>query len=445
MCGIVGVVSKVQGGLFYTDMDIFENMLVCDSLRGQDSTGVFGVYKNRQARTLKVAAEPHMLFRCNEWGDFRTKAQSSMQLVVGHNRYATKGAVNTQNAHPFAEGNIVLVHNGTLHNQKDFNKDVEVDSHAIAHALNERDAKDVLKDVNGAFAFVWYDRSKSKLFIARNSERPLSFVETSSNIYFASEAGMLDFVLNRKTGSYAPAQPFPVGKLISIDAKGHKEEEDFELYRPKSYTQGYSSRGMATIPGNTTDSKGRLERGLKVLVKLEEVTVPQTFKGETRVRGKLLSHAQGIDATGIISSLLGLNDAYDMIKMPYVEATIAGYWDSACGLSYNLKEIQPAEMVTLHNNTKLPMIAWKQICETHKCDKCGGDVQLHQASFTSVKPRSTTKTPRVICGECVLEALDDKTTPDIENSSFEVQARESLSKITPTSFIPEAKQDCTVH
>ena len=99
MCGIVGVISKSTNGLFYTDMDLFQNMLVCDSLRGEDSTGVFGVYKNRQARTIKVAAEPHMLFRCPEWDDFRTKAISSMQIVVGHNRSATRGAVTVSYTH----------------------------------------------------------------------------------------------------------------------------------------------------------------------------------------------------------------------------------------------------------------------------------------------------------------------------------------------------------
>ena len=148
-----------------------------------------------------------------------------MNIVVGHNRSATKGAVSSTNAHPFSEGKIVLVHNGTLHNQKDFNKDVEVDSHAITHALNERPAKEVLKEIDGAFAFVWYDREQGKLFIARNSERPLSFIETASQVVFASEGSMLDWLMNRKYVKAPAAETFPVGELISYDLNGNKETD----------------------------------------------------------------------------------------------------------------------------------------------------------------------------------------------------------------------------
>lgn len=446
MCGIVGIIAKGTTGLYGTDLDVFENMLVCDSLRGEDSTGVFGVYKNRQARTLKVAAEPHMLFRCPEWSEFRTKASSSMQVLVGHNRAATRGAVTTTNAHPFSEGKIVLVHNGTLHNHKDFNKDVEVDSHAITHALNERPAKDVLKEIDGAFAFVWYDREQQKVFVARNSERPLSFVESSSNIYFASEAGLLEYVLGRKSSVISKPESFPIGKLISFDSKGNKEEEDFEIFRPK-YQTTYYSRGY-TAPtyqpkksgGNTTEGtvNNDLAKGTKVLVKVDEVTVPRTAAGAIRVRGKLVSHEVGTDFSGLMASEYTLDDMPDIIKLPYMQAYVSSKWSTTCGTSYNMTNIEHAEHTQVYN-TKIPTATWNYIVDHCSCDKCNASILRHETTLTSVKLRGNSNKYRVVCSDCVMDALNEKT-PDIKDSTTQVPSGQSVSKSSSAFPFPGAQQ-----
>lgn len=442
MCGIVGIISKGTSGLFYTDLDVFENMLVCDSLRGEDSTGVFGVYKNRQARTLKVAAEPHMLFRCPEWSEFRTKATASMQVVVGHNRAATRGAVTTTNAHPFSEGKIVLVHNGTLHNHKDFNKDVEVDSHAITHALNERPAKEVLKEIDGAFAFVWYDREQQKLFMARNSERPLSFVESSSNIYFASEAGLLEYVLGRKAGTVSKPESFPVGKLISFDSKGNKEEEDFELFRPKYQTTHYS-RGYIAPTYQPTKSGGSptadIARGTKVLLKVDEVTVPRTAAGMIRVRGKLISHEPGTDFSGLMAAEYTLDDMPLILKEPYMQAYISSKWSTNCGSSYNVSNIEHAEHVDIYNG-KIPSATWNYIVDNCSCDKCNASIQRHETALTSVKLRGNSNKYRVVCSDCVMEAINDKPFTNLKDSNPQVPSRKSISQSSSAFPFPGAPQ-----
>lgn len=447
MCGIVGIISKSTSGLFHTDLDVFENMLVCDSLRGEDSTGVFGIYKNRQARTLKVAAEPHMLFRCNEWGDFRTKALSSMQVVVGHNRSATRGAVTTTNAHPFREGNIVLVHNGTLHNQKDFNKDVEVDSHAITHALNERPAKDVLKEIDGAFAFVWYDRAKQKLFMARNSERPLSFVETTTNIYFASEAGLLEYVLGRKSTVISKPESFPIGKLISFDSRGVKEEEDFEIFRPKyqgyHYTRGYptTSYQPKKSGGNTTGDTAKfdLTTGTKVLVKVDDVVIPKTAAGSIRVRGKLLSHEPGMDFSGLMSSEYTLDDMPEILKRPYMQAYVSSKWSSTCGNSYNMTNIEDAEHTDIYNG-KIPTATWNYVVDHCVCDKCNSIIQRHETTLTSVKLRGNSNNYRVVCSDCVMEAINDKPFTNLKDSTPKVPSGEPISSCSSEFPFPGAPQ-----
>jgi hypothetical protein len=433
-------------------MDFFQNMLVCDSLRGEDSTGVFGIYKNRQAATLKVAAEPHMLFRCEEWQDFRTKAAQSMQIVVGHNRYATRGAVSTENAHPFSEGKIVLVHNGTLHNHKDFNKDVEVDSHAITHALNERPAKDVLKEIDGAFAFVWYDREQGKLFIARNSERPLSFVETNGNIIFASEGSMLEFLANRKTNyTQVKAEMFPVGQLISFDLKGNKTEEAFELYRPKYTGVTYSKPGNKITPittiiptAGTQDSNGLLQKGLKVLVKINEIINSTDSKGVIKVRGTLLHPQAGTDFVGALSSGLTMEDGYKLASGPYAQAYISGSHTTTCGRSYYVSGVEYPELVDTVN-AKIPSVMWNHIVDKCTCDKCHGPIARHQAGFTSVKRRGSTDKFRVVCADCVTEALDAATTPNIQISNTKIPQGQQICESSSTWPYPGVEQASVIH
>ena len=457
MCGIVGIISKNQAGLYHTDMDLFEDLLVCDSLRGLDSTGVFGVYKNRQARTLKVAAEPHMLFRCNEWSDFKTKAVSSMTMVVGHNRSATRGSVTTTNAHPFTEGKIVLVHNGTLHNQKDFNTDVEVDSHAITHALNKRPAKEVLKEIDGAFAFVWYDRSEGKLFIARNSERPLSFAETTNNIIFASEGPMLEWLLSRKTGAIKPTtESFPVGQLISFDAKGNKTEEEFELFRPKfhgySHKTAYPTYYPTTLPPTQTGtmktsqdiSDTRIQSGTSVLIKVKEIIQSSVPNGLIKIKGTMISHQIGVDVTGHIAKDLTLQDAQLMCFLPYVQGTIAGYHSSVCGPSYFLNTIEHTETIYTYN-TKLPLPIWKHVVNNCVCDKCGKSINQHQPEFTSVKQRGKSSNFRVVCPDCVCEALNEATEINIKDCNNIISERKPLSKAPESWPFPENQQECSLH
>ena len=41
MCGLVGVTTKLSNGFSYEQVSVFEELLHIDTLRGDDSTGVF--------------------------------------------------------------------------------------------------------------------------------------------------------------------------------------------------------------------------------------------------------------------------------------------------------------------------------------------------------------------------------------------------------------------
>lgn len=197
MCGIVGIISKQQYGFYKAQADLFTNMLAMDTIRGEDSTGVFGVDKAGKFAYMKGDTDGWTFTQSANYEKFENAIIRDFRIVIGHNRKATKGTINPHNAHPFVKDNIILVHNGTLWNQKDLNKEVEVDSEAIAHALAEHDAPKALNKLHGAYALVWYDEKAKTLSLARNSQRPLYVLDFDNTIVISSEAGLPLWLMGR--------------------------------------------------------------------------------------------------------------------------------------------------------------------------------------------------------------------------------------------------------
>ena len=203
MCGLVGFLSGKTGGFFDKDLQIFEQMLYADVLRGKDSTGVFAINSSgKQARGAKEASTAQAFLSNKDWHALRSWTITHGRAIIGHNRAATKGSVTDENAHPFHEGDIILVHNGTLWG--DFNKHIKgsvaVDSHAICHMLNESGTDEVEKVVNqldGAFALIWFDKRDNSINVIRNDKRTLYHCLTEDGFVFASEAGLINWIVGR--------------------------------------------------------------------------------------------------------------------------------------------------------------------------------------------------------------------------------------------------------
>lgn len=223
MCGLVGILSKSKSGFFYKDKTIFLQMLISDMFRGLDSTGCFSVNRFGNLKMIKDASPASYFINKKETRGFFDKMISESHVMIGHNRKATMGVVEDKNAHPFIEGNVCLVHNGTLTNHYKL-ADRTVDSNAVAAHINEHGYKSMLKQIEGAYALIWYNAAEKMVYFCRNAERPLHLVETTDKIYLASEPKMLDWILDRNDISKYTIQLVPTDKVFKFNLETRKLE-----------------------------------------------------------------------------------------------------------------------------------------------------------------------------------------------------------------------------
>ena len=132
MCGIIGIISN---------RDVAP--LLIDGLkrleyRGYDSAGVATLVNGHVERRRTEGKIVNLQSALD--GD-----PLSGTIGIGHTRWATHGLPNTTNAHPHADGKVVLVHNGIIENHGEIRSRLrkrgykitsETDSELIAHLIH---------------------------------------------------------------------------------------------------------------------------------------------------------------------------------------------------------------------------------------------------------------------------------------------------------------------
>ena len=198
MCGLVLVLSKKSSGFSADQRDLFTTLLFVDTLRGKDSTGAALITNMGNVVMAKQEGPAQNFIDTPEYEKLAQKAWDCGWAMIGHNRAATRGVINDENAHPFiVDDKIVLVHNGTFHGDHKKLKDTAVDSEAIAHMLAEHAPEEALRKIDAAYALIWYNVEEKSINFIRNNQRPLWYAETADTIIVTSEESIMRFGMSR--------------------------------------------------------------------------------------------------------------------------------------------------------------------------------------------------------------------------------------------------------
>jgi predicted glutamine amidotransferase len=212
MCGLVGV----AGNLFKKEIDAFNDLLWCDSLRGMDSTGVASAKPNGDVVYLKAVGPAPDLMNLRGYSDVTSMAN---RVIIGHNRAGTIGAKTKYNAHPFIFDEVFGAHNGTVDyaskNRMIKGGEFQTDSEAIFNNIAIEGIDATLPKLDGAWALVFVDRDKNTLNMIRNDKRPLFYAygKDKKQLFWSSEVGLLMWVLARNGIEYEKINQLPVDLL----------------------------------------------------------------------------------------------------------------------------------------------------------------------------------------------------------------------------------------
>lgn len=257
MCGLVGVVGRI----YKKENEAFKDLLRVDVLRGPHSTGIAARPRMQQPKILKKALLPDDLFAMKQATDLFNEYGVN-EILMGHNRWATTGAVNHVNAHPFELDKIVGAHNGTLRKQHLLpdHTQFKVDSENIFHSFEKLGVKDTIKLLDGAFALTWFERDENTMHFVRNKERTLyyCFTEDNKTFFYASEPWMLEGVLARHKIEHQGVIPFDPMFHYKLDVPYSNGEFDkFYMSAVEGYEPPKSTgRWNQARNGNGTIGKG---------------------------------------------------------------------------------------------------------------------------------------------------------------------------------------------
>lgn len=264
MCGLVGITSIKD--LTLNHSKFFRDLLIVDTLRGPHSTGMFSVNDKGHTQLFKKDVDGFTFTQMDRFASLTDKAVG-IRTLAGHNRWATKGVVNYENAHPFEHGDIIMMHNGTLLSERHMDKPYHfgTDSECIAYNISILPPEDVgklISKIDGAYALVWYDKRDKSLNFIRNSERELYLsvddAEKPTIIGWASEQAMLDLASQRSRVAMGFKESFIIKPMHHIKCKFEHGSAHFEviLQKYKEYVPPKRKEYQTNIFGNSGVTTG---------------------------------------------------------------------------------------------------------------------------------------------------------------------------------------------
>ncbi|MCL3882784.1 glutamine--fructose-6-phosphate transaminase (isomerizing) [Marivita sp. GX14005] len=193
MCGIVGVLGKHEAA------PLLVEALKRLEYRGYDSAGIATVNDGHLDRRRAVGKLVNL-------SDLLVHDPLPGKAGIGHTRWATHGAPNTENAHPHRSGPVAVVHNGIIENFKELRSELaahgiapqtDTDTetiallthHLIAQGMSHVDAaRACLARLEGAFALAFLFDGQDDLIVAARRGSPLAIGHGDGEMFVGSDA-----------------------------------------------------------------------------------------------------------------------------------------------------------------------------------------------------------------------------------------------------------------
>ena len=230
MCGIFGLIGT-NGTQDFRNLT-FSGLALLNRSRGEHSWG-FTTISNQQATTSRYMGPPADVYNTLH----KATNLTNPQMLLGHTRQASCGAITIENAHPLTEGRITGAHNGVITNHIQlalrYNTDPQLDSRVIFAALDQDGPEGLLK-LRGYASIWWYDpETPDKCYLWRSNNILHIGSDRYGNIAFSSEARHLA-MCNIKN-----VTQITEGRIISIDSRNLKVTQSNKRYLIKFFERTY--------------------------------------------------------------------------------------------------------------------------------------------------------------------------------------------------------------
>ena len=255
MCGIYGIAKSPKP---YTRKQskiakkVLRDIAIDSETRGSHSSGIASI---GETCTIYKSLLPSAKFVDSKEYNTATKSlDKGSNILLGHTRFATEGAIVVNNAHPFQVGSTIGAHNGCVYNidemQTQLDKQCPVDSQLIFKSIDATDnIQEAVKDFDSDFALSYVKDNPNILHLCRENNRPLSvaYVPQLKTLFYASESDFLidalrkqcikvDVVKLNKNTLYS----YNVG--LFGDTKSNVQKTDFE-YESRVYNTSINYYG----------------------------------------------------------------------------------------------------------------------------------------------------------------------------------------------------------